>query len=473
MQRINRKSKLIETYSILLIDFICIMLSYILALFIRFHTVLKVENLAMHYNVCMFMLLFCLLYSIFVDWNRGFFNRGYLIEFIAILKYDVSMTVIIGFVIFLTKMAPDFSRLTFGYFGILNLIFTYIVHVLFKKFMMRYYKRSNSSEKIMVVTDSEYAEGVMEKILKDKAWNYEVNSIALTDCNMVGEDINGIPIVADKHTLFDVSKQTTLDEVFIFLPNTLTEDIKQMIIGFENMGVVCHYGVDALELDMSGKSVGNFAGYAVITFARQYMDYRRLILKRLMDIVGGLVGILITALLTPFVALAIKINSEGPVFFSQTRVGKNGRRFKIYKFRSMYIDAEERKKELEVHNEMNGLMFKMENDPRVTFVGKIIRKTSIDELPQFLNVLKGDMSLVGTRPPTEDEFEQYSIHYRRRLSITPGLTGMWQVKGRGKTFDFDEVVKMDLEYIDNWSLSLDVKILFQTVIVVLFGVGAK
>ena len=139
----------------------------------------------------------------------------------------------------------------------------------------------------------------------------------------------------------------------------------------------------------------------------------------------------------------------------------------------MYVDAEERKKELEDKNEMKGLMFKMEDDPRVTKVGKFIRKTSLDEFPQFFNVLKGDMSLVGTRPPTEAEFEQYNEHYRRRLSMTPGLTGLWQISGRSDIEDFDEVVKLDLQYIDNWSLTEDFKILLKTVGVVLFGKGAK
>ena len=139
----------------------------------------------------------------------------------------------------------------------------------------------------------------------------------------------------------------------------------------------------------------------------------------------------------------------------------------------MYLDAEERKKELLSQNEVQGLMFKMENDPRITKVGRILRKTSLDELPQFFNVLKGDMSLVGTRPPTVDEFEQYSLHYRRRLSITPGLTGMWQVSGRSDITDFDEVVKLDLKYIDNWSLTLDLKIIAQTIGVVLFHKGSK
>ena len=153
-------------------------------------------------------------------------------------------------------------------------------------------------------------------------------------------------------------------------------------------------------------------------------------------------------------------------------MGKNGRRFKIYKFRSMYIDAEERKKELMEKNQMSGLMFKMDDDPRITKVGKFIRKTSIDELPQFYNILIGQMSLVGTRPPTVDEFNQYNLYYKRRLSMTPGLTGMWQVSGRSSITDFDEVVKLDLEYIDNWSVGLDIKILFMTVVTVLFRRGA-
>ena len=211
----------------------------------------------------------------------------------------------------------------------------------------------------------------------------------------------------------------------------------------------------------------------MITYTRFQSSYKRLLIKRVMDIAGGLVGMLITLLFFPFVAIAIKLDSPGPVLFSQIRIGRNGRRFKIYKFRSMYVDAEERKKELEKQNEMQGLMFKMENDPRITRVGKFIRKTSIDELPQFYNVLKGDMSLVGTRPPTADEFEKYNQYYRRRISMTPGLTGLWQVSGRSEIEDFDDVVKYDLQYIDNWSLTLDIKILLRTVWVVLARRGSK
>ncbi len=273
--------------------------------------------------------------------------------------------------------------------------------------------------------------------------------------------------------VYDVVCQMMVDEVFLSLPGVEPAEIREMVHRFEEMGLVCHYRVDLFSKANPNTYVQQLAGYSVISFSLQSQDSRRLLVKRLMDIVGSLIGCVLTLLITPFVALAIKIDSPGPVFFSQTRIGKNGRRFKIWKFRSMYIDAEARKKELEAQNEIKGLMFKMEDDPRITKVGKFIRKTSIDETPQFFNILVGDMSLVGTRPPTEDEFEQYNGYYRRRMSITPGLTGMWQVSGRSDIQDFEEIVRLDLEYIDNWSLLLDIKILFKTVFIVLGRKGSK
>ena len=290
---------------------------------------------------------------------------------------------------------------------------------------------------------------------------------------MQGDEIAGVPVVASMEDVYDVVCQMMVDEVFISLPGVPVTEIREMVQRFEEMGLVCHYRVDLFSKANPNTYVQQLAGYSVISFTLQSMDSRRMLIKRLMDIVGSLIGCVLTLLITPFVALAIKIDSPGPVFFSQTRIGKNGRRFKIWKFRSMYIDAEERKKELEAQNEIKGLMFKMEDDPRITKVGKFIRKTSIDETPQFLNILLGDMSLVGTRPPTEDEFEQYNGYYRRRMSITPGLTGMWQVSGRSDIQDFEEIVKLDLEYIDNWSLMLDIKILFKTVFAVLGRKGSK
>lgn len=221
--------------------------------------------------------------------------------------------------------------------------------------------------------------------------------------------------------------------------------------------------------------------YTVVTTCINMASAGQLVLKRIMDICGGLAGCILTGIIFLFVAPAIYIKSPGPIFFSQYRVGKNGRKFKIYKFRSMYMDAEERKKELMKQNRVSdGLMFKMENDPRVIGsekgpgkgIGNFIRKISLDEFPQFFNVLKGDMSLVGTRPPTVDEWEKYELHHRARLAIKPGLTGMWQVSGRSEITDFEEVVKLDTKYISEWSFMLDIKILFKTVLIVLGQKGS-
>lgn len=174
----------------------------------------------------------------------------------------------------------------------------------------------------------------------------------------------------------------------------------------------------------------------------------------------------------PVLALAIKLDSPGPVLFKQKRVGQNGRIFSMYKFRSMYVDAEERKQELLAQNQMQGLMFKVQDDPRITRVGRFLRKTSLDEIPQFINVIKGEMSLVGTRPPTLEEVNQYEAWHRRRISMKPGITGLWQVSGRNKVNDFNEVVRLDLAYIDQWHFLKDIKIIFKTIWVVLKRKGA-
>jgi lipopolysaccharide/colanic/teichoic acid biosynthesis glycosyltransferase len=197
-----------------------------------------------------------------------------------------------------------------------------------------------------------------------------------------------------------------------------------------------------------------------------------LLYKRVLDLVGGFVGTLVVLIIYPFVAAAIKLDSPGPVFFKQKRMGSHGRIFNLYKFRTMYRDAEQRRQELMAQNEMNGAMFKMADDPRITRVGRWLRKTSLDEFPQFLNVLIGKMSLVGTRPPMIEEVEAYQPEHLKRISAKPGITGLWQVSGRNKITDFDKVVELDCSYLDNWRFFDDIKILFKTVLVVLQRKGA-
>ncbi len=184
-------------------------------------------------------------------------------------------------------------------------------------------------------------------------------------------------------------------------------------------------------------------------------------MKRFLDIVGSIVGLLITGVLFIPIAIAIQINDPGPIFFSQTRCGWMGKQFKIWKFRSMCVDAEAKKSQ--VKNQVQGAFFKNENDPRITKVGRFLRRTSLDELPQFWNVLKGEMSLVGTRPPTPDEVERYEVPEWQRLDVKPGMTGEWQVNGRSTVRSFEDVIRLDLQYQKNWSLVYDLKLIFKTI----------
>ena len=242
---------------------------------------------------------------------------------------------------------------------------------------------------------------------------------------------------------------------------------------FLNMGITVHVILDYEIMNLQNVSMTKLGDYSILTTSIGRATVGELLVKRIADIIISLIGLIFTGILTVFLAPVIKMQAPGPVFFAQKRVGKNGKIFKMYKFRSMYTDAEERKKELMDQNEMQGLMFKMENDPRIFPAGNFMRKTSIDEFPQFLNILKGDMSLVGTRPPTLDEYEKYDQHHLSRLAMKPGLTGMWQTSGRSDITDFEEIVKLDNYYIRNFSLGLDVKIIIKTFGAVLLRKGSK
>jgi exopolysaccharide biosynthesis polyprenyl glycosylphosphotransferase len=327
----------------------------------------------------------------------------------------------------------------------------------------------------MIITTSDQAKKILARVRSENDWEYQITYLTILDIDMIGKYIDGIEVKADITNMFDIAKLEVLDGVFIHMPNdsTLDIDLEDIVLEFQNMGVTVDLSINTFGLKIHEKVVREISGYHVLTFSSRLFNESQMVLKRITDIIGGFIGSIITIFLMIFIAPAIFLESPGPIFFSQVRIGKNGRRFKIYKFRSMYMDAEKHKQELMEHNEMNGFMFKMKNDPRVTKVGKFLRKTSLDEFPQFFNVLKGDMSLVGTRPPTESEFILYESRHKRRLALKAGVTGLWQVSGRNDINDFEEVVKMDLEYIDNWSLGMDVKILFMTIGVVLFGRGAN
>ena len=305
--------------------------------------------------------------------------------------------------------------------------------------------------------------------------------------NMIRDEypeVETIPIVATADTLEQYLTNNWVDEVYLDVPPR-TDMPVDLINSLMRIGITIHTALTSLDdIESRHKNVEWICGHLTITTSLGYVTGRDLLLKRIMDIAGGLVGSLITLLLIPTVGLAIWLSDPGPIFFSQIRIGENGKKFKMYKFRSMYMDAEERKKQLALESgQENQLMFKMEHDPRIIGqkkrpngkwkkgVGGWIRVLSLDEFPQFFNVLKGEMSLVGTRPPTVDEWHRYEPYHRARMSTRPGITGLWQVSGRSNIRDFDTVVRMDREYIENWSMKQDIHILFKTIWVVINRVG--
>lgn len=459
---------------VLLIDVFCIIFSYLLSVYLL-KGILDRHSISSLYGkaLAIIALFYAVLYRLSESNMVNICKRGFYKEFLAVTKSNITLGLILLGYLFITKQGYEYSRFFLVTFFTINILFTFVMRSYFKLAMLLGYKKSTASNKLMIITLSQRAETVLQKMKNEYEWVAQVNAIAILDQDMVGDKIEGIEIRANRDNLLSVVKEFIVDEVFIDLPYEYQMNLENMILELEKMGIVVHININIYNnLKIQEKIIGNYFGFQVITFATQLFDQRKIIIKRLIDILGGVVGLFIMIPIMILVAPAIKMESKGPVFFSQMRIGKNGRRFKIYKLRSMYQDADLRKKELLDKNEMNGYMFKMRNDPRITKVGKFIRKTSIDELPQFINVIKGEMSLVGTRPPTIDEYERYETLHRRRISIKPGITGLWQISGRSTITSFSEVVKLDLEYIDHWSLGLDIKILIKTIFVVLFGRGA-
>ena len=292
--------------------------------------------------------------------------------------------------------------------------------------------------------------------------------------------------MASKDDLFSYVSRQWIDEVFIDLPWQYYNLCQEIVNHFNQMGIVTHVKlVNRNEKSGRKQLIEQWENDIVLTTSMNFVTAGQVLLKRTMDIIGSLIGLVLTGIFYLILAPIIKIQSPGPVLFSQIRIGRNGKRFKIYKFRTMYLDAEERKKDLlELNRIKDGHMFKLSFDPRVIGnkilpngtqkVGfmNLCRQVSLDEFPQFINVLKGEMSLVGTRPPTVEEYETYEFHHHARLACKPGLTGMWQVNGRSNITDFEEVVKLDTKYINEWSIGLDLQILLKTIVKVLKKEGA-
>ena len=334
-------------------------------------------------------------------------------------------------------------------------------------------RRSFNTRNLLIVGTLEKALRFRQLVEDHADWGLKIIGFVQANGSVSKTTIDGHQVLGHIQNLVEICKSNSVDEVVFCIPKDLVVDVEDFVHDLQELGITVRMVLDFFELKHSRKELSFFHDeLPILTIHTKSLDAQQLFLKRILDVTGALVGLGITALLFPFIAVAIKKDSPGPIFFGQERVGQGGRVFKCWKFRSMDVDAEQHKQELMAQNEMNGAMFKIKKDPRVTRVGRFLRKTSLDELPQFWNVLSGEMSLVGTRPPTLAEVVQYENWHHRRISIKPGITGMWQTSGRNRIEDFDEIVRLDLYYIDKWSIWLDILILFRTVKAVLVGSGS-
>lgn len=406
--------------------------------------------------------------SILLDNYNGILQRGYLKELYALGKMELFVFSVSIVLFYFLELMADLPRRLLVIFLLIHLPLCFVLRFNHKFYLRKRYSKVKYARQIVVAATEEAATSMIQTITQSAIRNYQFFGLVILDKSMVGQKIGDVTVSADREGFVDYIKTQVVDEVFINLPDDSAETLAltQQLL---NMGITVHIFMENSYQKLPNRVISNVFGYNVLSTTISPVTFRQSLLKRVIDIAGGLVGCLITVVLTVILGPIIYIKSPGPIFFSQIRVGKKGREFKIYKFRSMYMDAEERKKELMAQNKIqDGMMFKMDNDPRIIKgIGHFIRKTSLDEFPQFWNVLKGDMSLVGTRPPTIDEYHRYSPHHKRRLCMLPGITGLWQTSGRSSILDFEQVVKLDTEYIENWSLELDIKLLFKTVLKVL------
>lgn len=447
---------------------------------------------------CSYILTLFVVYSIvfaFFSSPLNLLMRSRSREFFSTLRNCVVTYALLAVIMLLTKNNIIDSRYlfisSFTVFFIIDLIFRFIL----KKFMLKKISESKHATQTGIITTYSRADKFITDLKTD--WSKNIKAVALLDAEYENngyycktnnsspnpiktrtDEIYNIPVVANRDNLMGWIRTASLDEVYINMPAGYEAYITQLIEELEDMGITVNVNIPTLEAILENSKFDNIncnviSGHPVAVFAPAIHNDREIIAKKMVDFIGGLFGTILSLPIILITAIPLLIESPGPLIFKQQRIGKNGRVFNIYKLRSMYVDAEERKQALMAQNKMDGFMFKMDNDPRITKVGKFIRKFSIDELPQFWNVLKGDMSLIGTRPPTVEEFEQYESHHKRRLSMKPGITGLWQVSGRSNIQDFEEVVRLDCEYIDKWSPALDMKILFKTVGVVLTHKGAE
>ena len=461
----------------IILEFVSLQLAYVFACLIRSGFFPYTNSLYRNLGIVLFLIDAVVL--MFLNTMHDVLKRGYYIELMQTIKHCVVVFGLATAYMFTLRNADSYSRLILFITFAFHILIGFLTRIAWKKYIHAHGSLMSKKATMLVVLQEESADQMMDRLESHLMENYEIVGVVVDKGQR--EQAGGIPVVCTLEETANYISQKWIDSIYIDCPST-DPGIAKLMDDCHTMAVPIHYHVPAMTRKGSKQFVEKIGGTTVLTTSINYATPVQLLAKRSLDILGGLVGSLIALLIMLIVGPMIKRKSPGPIIFKQTRIGRNGKQFQIYKLRSMYMDAEERKKDL--WKDSRGAMFKLDFDPRIigneilpdgthkTGIGEFIRKTSLDEFPQFFNVLKGEMSLVGTRPPTVDEWERYEFHHRARLACKPGITGMWQVSGRSEITDFEEVVKLDTQYITNWSMGQDIKILLKTVWIVLTGRGA-
>ena len=390
------------------------------------------------------------------------------VRFARAVLLGLALFVVAAFLFKLTFIARTYVAM----FGVVQFVALMLGRVFLMEIIKIVRRRGVDGHRVVIVGANERGVNFASSLQGQSPWNIKLVGYV----SVPGEEGHpeARPLLGYVGSLADLLDRSPVDEVVFAGTSPRPEVLKDAVAACDERGVDVLLSLPSTVPTAGTMQIANVSGYdyPLLNLRRTPTSEARLAIKRGMDLAGALTLLFFAWPVMLVTAVAIRMESKGPVLFKQVRSGRSGRKFTMLKFRSMVTDAEQIKEKLAHMNEMDGPVFKIKRDPRITKVGRFIRKTSIDELPQLFNIIAGDMSMVGPRPPLPSEVEQYEPWQRRRLSVKPGLTGLWQVSGRNQV-DFDEWMQLDLAYIDNWSLWLDVKILFRTVPAVLLHRGAS
>ncbi|MBU3759730.1 MAG: sugar transferase [Candidatus Omnitrophica bacterium] len=432
----------------------------------------RTYSLETYYPILPYWVLFWLLALLLSGAYRPLQTRKIYSVLIPVLKAAVLATLLFGSLSYLLKI-QHVSRSLISIICAMTWLGITVQRWIIFKAVRELYKKGFNTRVLLIVGTGPRALEFVTLIDKNPEWGLKIAGLVDDEKNRVGTEILSHRVLG---TLADIPlllENVVVDELVFIVPRSWLGRIEDSVLYAEQLGKKVSIAVDLFNMRFARALQRNIEKFPFLTFETTSNVVWQLFVKRLLDILFSLIGIAALSPLMLVTAVLIRSSSGGPILFRQTRCGLNGRLFTVYKFRTMVLDAEDRLESLRKQNEMSGPAFKMSNDPRLIKHGKWLRKFSIDELPQLFNILEGNMSFVGPRPPIPSEVKKYEPWQRRRLSLRPGLTCLWQVQGRSKIIRFEDWMKLDLEYIDTWSLGLDLKLFLKTIPIVILGIGAK